>query len=255
MVDDFQKVQLQLAAHLRDPEHNPPPEGLADERLAVYRRLFFNNITGFATKAFPVLHEIYDTKQWQDLIRMFYANHKSHTPYFPEIAREFLNYLKKEYPGGPNDPPFLQELAHYEWIEIALANTNREIDWAHIDKSGQLLTMPPVLSPLAWLLSYQWPVHQISPDYQPTKPEKEPTHIVLCRNQANKIQFIKINIVTKSLLENIRKHPKTSGQQHIETISQQSGIPYNEQTLQAGLDILEKMREKEVILGTTKTHL
>ena len=46
-LQDFQRLQQALALHLREPEHHPPPAGMGEQRVAVYRRLFFKNIAGF----------------------------------------------------------------------------------------------------------------------------------------------------------------------------------------------------------------
>ena len=54
----FQALQYRFAAHLRDPEHQPAPEGLEDRRLKIYRELFYNNVEDFLQTAFPVLRRI-----------------------------------------------------------------------------------------------------------------------------------------------------------------------------------------------------
>jgi len=40
----FQDKQYAFAAHLRDPDNVPAPEGIEERRMAVYRELFFNNL-------------------------------------------------------------------------------------------------------------------------------------------------------------------------------------------------------------------
>ena len=54
-------------------------------------------------------------------MRAFYRDHRCQTPLFPEIAREFLRFLEaRAIRRTPRRPPFLRELAHYEWVELAL---------------------------------------------------------------------------------------------------------------------------------------
>ena len=67
------------------------------------------------------------------------------------------------------DPPWLAELAHYEWVELALQIAERRRLPPH-DPDGDLLDGVPVLSPLAWPLAYRWPVHRIGPDSSPSAP-------------------------------------------------------------------------------------
>ena len=60
----FQRHQYAFAAHIRDPEHNPAPTGIEDRRMAIYRSLFFNNVSQLLAKTFPVLHQILGAEAW-----------------------------------------------------------------------------------------------------------------------------------------------------------------------------------------------
>lgn len=116
MADTLQDQQFALSRHLRDPSH-PPPPGIEEHRLAIYRDLFFNNIESLLAGNFPVTRQTLGDDAWRRLVR-FYALHRSQTPLFPEIAARV-----HPLPGtrtGDSDPPWLRELAHYEWVELAL---------------------------------------------------------------------------------------------------------------------------------------
>ena len=56
---------------------------------------------------------------WHALVHDFYRDHRCSTPLFPELPREFIQYLQAR-DAGAGDPPWLLELAHYEWVELAL---------------------------------------------------------------------------------------------------------------------------------------
>ncbi len=253
MAKDFQTLQYQLAAHLRDPRNNPPPGKLENRRLDIYRRLFFNNIVGFISSAFPVLNKFYSEADWRLLIRGFYAHHESHSPYFADVSKEFLSYLQDEYQPTAGDPPFMAELAHYEWVELALSLAEEELDRSAIDPDGDPLQMPPALSPLAWRLAYRWPVHRIGLDFRPQEPGDEPTRLVVCRNRNDTINFMVLNPVTDLLLDEIAQHPQRSGQEQIKEVARQLQLPDIETALTGGAQTLAKMREQDVILGTWKT--
>ncbi|OEC36203.1 Putative DNA-binding domain-containing protein [Pseudomonas cuatrocienegasensis] len=79
-----------------------------------------NNIEGFISGAFPVLHRLIEASRWQRLVRSFIAEHQARTPYFLQISQEFLAWLQQGYVAEAGDPPFVLELAHYEWVELAL---------------------------------------------------------------------------------------------------------------------------------------
>ena len=54
MADTLQDQQFALSRHLRDPSH-PPPPGIEERRLAIYRDLFFNNIESLLAGNFPAM--------------------------------------------------------------------------------------------------------------------------------------------------------------------------------------------------------
>ena len=109
-----------FAAHLRDPRANPPPPGIEDRRLAVYRELFFNNIRELLSGNFPVSRRTLGEAVWGLLVHDFHARHRAHSPLFPEIGQEFQQFLRARADAGAGDPHWLVELAHYEWVELAL---------------------------------------------------------------------------------------------------------------------------------------
>ena len=90
----FIRKQFEFAAHIRDPEKNPVPDGIEDRRMAIYRELFFNNVEDFMASSYPVLHEILGEDRWQVMLRDYFANHRAETPLFPEMPAEFLSYLQ-----------------------------------------------------------------------------------------------------------------------------------------------------------------
>src|SRR3546814_19455826 len=75
--------------------------------------------------------------------------------------------------------PWLRELAHYEWAELALqiSEATRE-DIAH-DARGDLLAGRPLPSPLAWPLAHAWPVHRLGPDPHPLEQPAQPPLLLL----------------------------------------------------------------------------
>jgi len=127
-VDDerrLDELQRRFAAHLRDPAHAPAPEGIEDGAWRSIANCSSTTSPACLAGTFPVLHAILGAERWQRLVRDFYRLHRCHTPLFLEIPREFLDYLGDEREAAEDDPPFLYELAHYEWVELALAIDGR----------------------------------------------------------------------------------------------------------------------------------
>jgi hypothetical protein len=174
------ELQQQFAARIRQPAEQPLLDGISAERMAVYEALFFNNIEGFINGAFPVLHRLIEANRWQRLVRSFIAEHQARTPYFLQISQEFLAWLQQGYVAEAGDLPFILELAHYEWVELAL-----DVSEAEVPEQGW--------SPLAWPLAYQWPVQRIGVDYQPTTPPAEPTCLLVWRDAQDKVRFMQLS--------------------------------------------------------------
>lgn len=245
----FKRVQYQFCAHIRDPEHNPPPPGLRDDRLDVYREYVFGNIKSFMAHNFPVLRKVLPDDRWQPLMRDYFSRHKCQTPLFSELPQEFLRFLETERdPAG--DPPFLYELAHYEWMESAVGVDPRDIDMAGIDPDGDLVEGVPVLSPLACPLAYHWPVHRIGPDFQPQEPPAAPTYLVVYRDRRDAIGFMEMNPVTARLIERIVQEPDLTGAAHLEAIAAELNHPRPEVVVAGGRDIMAQLRARDILLGT-----
>lgn len=248
----FQDVQNVFTQHMRDPESNAAPEGIEDRRLKVYRELVYNNIEGFIGNSFPVLRKITANEQWHQMLRDYVSRHKSHTPLFPKMPQEFLQYIEHERSEHPEDPPFLLELAHYEWIETALSIDTREIDLSNIDQNGDLLGCRPILNPISMALAYTWPVHEISPTNLPDTPPNEKTYIIVYRKQDDEVGFVALNPVSAKLIEYLQAGEKQTGRDILLTIAKELNHPNPETVMRGGLDIMQGFLDKDILLGTAK---
>lgn len=246
------QAQYAFAAHLRDPVNNPAPEGIEDRRLQIYRRLFIGNVTSLLAATFPVTHQLYTDDAWRRLVRSFYSIHKSRTPLFLEVPQEFIAYLQTEHVNTEDDPAFLLELAHYEWVELALRVADDVIDWDGIDPRGDLLDGVPVQSPYARSLAYNFPVHRVSADYRPTEPNPEPTRLVVYRNSQDKVGFIEINPVTARLLELLAEQQNKTGREILGQIAEELSHPKPQTVIDGGADILKRLRRFEILLGAKR---
>lgn len=247
---EFIRRQYEFAAHVRDPDHNPRPSDVEDRRMAIYRELFFNNVKNMLAGTFPVLSEIYGEDGWARMIRDYFARHEAHTPIFMEMPQEFLKYLEEERGERDEDPPWILELAHYEWIELALQTDEHDIDLTGVDPSGNLLDGVPVFSALAWPLSYDFPVHQIGPDYQPEAPGEQPTFLIVYRDLEDAVGFIEANPVTAKLVALLQENDTKTGRELLQSIAEEMQHPNPDAVVQGGADILENLRRHDVVLGT-----
>ncbi len=243
-------LQREFARHLRDPLLFPPPEGMPEQRLQVYRALFYNNIESLLATNFPVILDLLGELRWHRLVRDFYREHAAHTPLFTEIAREFQRYLDSRADAGRGDPPFLPELAHYEWVELALALDEHEIDAIAHDPGGDVVAAAPVLSPLAWQFSYRWPVQRLSAEYRPEVLPEQPTHLVVVRNRRDEISFLELSPLTKVLFDLLAANPGCAGLDL--TLALAEALPQfpPQQIIDGATRSLRELRARDIVLGT-----
>lgn len=247
--------QYGFAAHLRDPSDAPAPDGIEDRRLQIYRDLFYNNVENLLGNNFPVIRALRGDATWHALVRDFYREHRCHTPLFPELGREFLRYLEQRQQQERGDPPFLLELAHYEWVELALALDEHDLDAIEHDRGGNLLDGIPLASPTAWPLAYAWPVQQIRTEFQPEALPAQPTFLLVVRDRTDKVQFKAIDALGFALMQAVHGNEDgLCGRELLLRLAQQHGVSDTEAFVTGGARLLEQLRARDAILGTQRAN-
>jgi hypothetical protein len=247
--NQFKTQQYNFTAHIRNPEKHALPDGVEDRRMKIYRDLLYNNVEGFIANGFPVIRKLYSNEHWHLMIRDFFANHQSHSPYFLDISQEFIDYLQNEREPQAEDPAGLVELAHYEWTELALTVADDSISMDNIDPNGDLLACRPVISPLAWPLAYQYPVHKMGPDNLPGQPPEQQTFLVVYRNRNDEVKFLEINPVTARLIALLQDNETFTGQDALDQISRDMPGVSADVIRQGGLAALDELQQYGIILG------
>jgi hypothetical protein len=241
----FKHHQTVFASYIRNPEKNAVPNGVKPERMEMYRELFFNNIEGFLTANFPVLRSLFSEHDWILLAQDFFENHVCETPHFSEIPEEFLAYLQNERKNS-NDLPFLFELAHYEWVEMALSISFADFEKMLLDNLSQTKLK---LSPLACVLAYQFPVQKICAEFMPMKSE-QPTFLVVYRNENDVVQFLEITPLTFQLLQLVEHSSEQTTDFYFEKLAEFAPTISAEILSEKGLEILENFVKRGVIVAT-----
>jgi hypothetical protein len=221
---DFQQYQREFTAHIRDPQGVTRPKGVPARRMKVYNALLYNNLEGFLLSCFPVCRKILGKRRWERLVRAFFRDHVSHTPYFRQIPEEFLKYLQEEWARPDDIPPFLPELAHYEWVELELDTSDRDAHLPAHDPAGDLLAGRPLLNPVLRVLAYRWPVHRLSPRFKPTEPPAEPTFTLAFRDAEHRVRFTLINPASARLLNLIQESPASTGGDIVTLLAQEMAL-------------------------------
>lgn len=242
---DLKELQRGFTEHLRNPDEFPVPEGLDARRMGIYSDLIFNNLSALLRDFFPVINSILSQAQWARMVRSFFIAHQSSTPYFPEIAGEFVDYLANAQLSA-DYPDFLVELAHYEWVELAVFMMEEELPATAIP-SIQLRDTPLGLSALAQPLAYNYPVHQIRPDYQPGVEEKSAVFLLVSRDLQDSVHFFELQPLAYQLLSDIQQQPGLIADQWFADQASRLGVTDEARFLEQGLAMLEQFNQQHLL--------
>lgn len=248
--------QFALSRHLRDPDAVPAPDGIEARRLGIYRELLYNNLQGLLAGNFPVIRKTLGDDAWHALVHAFYAGHRCRTPLFTEIGREFVRWLEARADEGAASSPWLPELAHYEWVELALQISDAVapedvVSDFGADPGAALLSGMPVPSPWAWALAYRWPVHRIGPDHRPAQAPEQPTLILARRDADGEVRFAQLSPLVFRLLE-LLGGGGCSGRDCLRTLAAEAGVGDVEAFLADGAAMLVRMHAEGTLLGVRR---
>lgn len=244
---EFIQTQKQFAQSIRDPLSSSNDAQFEERRLKIYRELFFNNVEGFVSSAFPVLKEIlidqHDELFWLGLVRQFFVQHQCETPYFLEISEEFLQFLQAKMESDNSEylPDYAWQLAHWEWMElhadVADAQTSMLISTL---AKEQLLNAKLTLAETAWVCAYDYPVHKISAEM--SNLVSAPTYLMVYRNGQDEVGFNELNPLSATLFESVRQQPGIEASYLLEQLAEQSGLDH-ELVVSGGLEILSQWQQ------------
>jgi len=247
---ELASLQKRFADHIRNPEHCPAPDGIEQRRLAIYRRLFFNNLSSLFGANFNIARKILADDDWNALIRAFMIEHRPTTPQFPEIGREFVRFLAEHPEHYETRWPWLAELCHWQFQATGVRNDEAEPTDVDADPDGDLVAAPPVLNPTLRLAQYRWPVNTIRADKLPEV--ESPVILAIWRKRDDHLGRMKINAVTARLLELVQENPTDSGQSALEKLAGEIQHPDPEAMRAFGADLLQTLNRREALLGTRR---
>ena len=242
---DFQRYQIAFTAHIRNPSANLKPAKVNNARMGIYREIVFNNLFGAVSACFPVGKSILGARAWHKLVRTFFADHQATTPIFREIPQQFLHFINTRV----DLPIYFQSLAHYEWVELAVAS--QQITPVKLSNQIDLLNEKPILAPAHMLLSYDYAVQSISKRYLPKSAEQ--TYLLVFRNAENQVKFIELNAMTFQLLSLIQNNPLT-GKQALRRLAEDMNYQDKNAIIAFGTEILADLAKQQAIVGSVLSH-
>ena len=108
----------------------------------------------------------------------------------------------------------------------------------------------PVLSPLAWPLSYRYPVNRIRPGFEPESPPEQPTHLLVYRNRQDRVRFMQLNSVSRLLLTLLSEKRGLTGRDLLIEIAREIDHAEPSVVIAKGEKLLQDFRARDILLGT-----
>lgn len=240
----FQQMQYAFAAWIRKPDPKKTPQNIDRQRMDVYRSLFFRNVATFVENTFPVAREILGQERWQPLVEQFFEKHLSTSPYFREIPQEFMAWLLENPTVLETLPPWLAELLHYEWLEMHVATIDAPLP--EVTTTTLELAKPVALSPFFMMAAYQWPVHTLSVQNQPSAQPAVPTLLAVYRTAEHKVRFMQLTPQAAMLLEVLQTDPTLTPLAAADQVSALIQQPFPADQVAA---LLTDLAARDIVLG------
>jgi hypothetical protein len=244
---NLHQQQQAFTSYVRRPQQHPGIEGIAPQRMAVYRELFFNNIKDTLGNAFPVLGQLLAAQQWQTLCEDFFAEHRCHTPYLSHVPGEFVEFLHKH---SDRHPPWLLELAQWEWTELELFLAPDHRGSEDFQTSDDPIQGIPLLNPVLRLHAFNYPVHRIGPQHPPGEIDAQGCYLLAWRKPDHSIGFVELNPLSALLMEHLHGNRQHSGYELLSMIAAQQKDHDPETIIRGGSEILHNFYNNNIIIGS-----
>ena len=243
MLNDFRQFQFALARHLRDPLSAPAPVGVNVAEASGCTHEMVLHLRDVLAPAFPLTHALLGEEIWEHTVRLFLKNAPSHTPWVSTTQRAFMEYVC-ENPEVQNLPAWLQDLAHFEWLQNAVSTT--PVHWPEFDAQADVMHHAVVINPTHVEASYEWPVHSIDADCK--LDDMQSTHVSMLRDLNDELQVYESSVFRGQLLDLLRNGQ--TGEDAFKVLAGWLSHPEPEAFVREGAEVMAQLRREGVILGT-----
>ncbi|MDP9500789.1 DUF2063 domain-containing protein [Bisgaard Taxon 45] len=175
--------------------HATPLNGYAPQRLAIYARLVRNNTFGFIDRCFVEAPNHLSASTWAETKERFIQEGKATSPYFQDIAGEFLTFCQTQSDFSA-DVLALMDFEYTQLLaEVEQANLAAPIAWNEMTEMQ--------LSPTVFLKSYA--VDFLSSHF--SQIEQVASHIIIWRNRHFQVKEQKLSELDFWLLTYLAEQP------------------------------------------------
>lgn len=176
----------------------------APPRLALYRRLIRNNLTGVAEKMLARTRARLNARGgvFDASFGAFLAERGPRTHYLRDVPREFLAWVEPRWRAENDVPAWATDLARHELVEYEIASARARDEAPHV--TDVALDRALVLAEPLRLMRYAFAVHDLPADESDrTEPTARPTTLLVHRDAEHVVRFLDLTPLAAAIVARI----------------------------------------------------
>jgi len=228
-----------------------PIKGAKSDGLKQYRRLLRNNINNAMVQAFPIANKVLAELEWDMLIDDFFANHHAQTSQIWKLPFEFYTYVKKQSYAKKFDKAFLNDLLHFEWLEIEV-HTMPDVYPQPYKSEGDIQLDRIEVNPEYRLVKLDFPVHLYAGEE--SKKHAGNYFLLVYRHPDNfEVRFVDLPILHTLFFEKIANECMSISE-ILKEIEDTSVLENMDEFQKNIIEFTKTMFEQKVFLGFKQTY-
>lgn len=245
LTKDTAQQQEGLAEYCRTGKL-PSLKGITDGRLHHYRRLVYNVVDDTLSTAFPLMQNLLEEEEWDDMVHYFFSKHKCRSHKVWEMPLELYEFiLEEDYPLKTKYPFFL-ELLWFEWLEVKVFMMEDITVNDTFSLDGDVINDRVVLNPEATIEHLHYPLHKKRAK-EITKEDEGDYYVLLYRDAEGGVQFMDLSIFFAWMLEQIMSND-ISVKDLLPTAEKSFGLPASDIEMHTK-QFLQVLQQKKFLLG------
>jgi hypothetical protein len=141
-------------------------------------------------------------------------------------------------------PAWLQDLAHFEWLQTAVINM--PVTWPAFDPEGDTMDQTVVLNPTHVEAAFEWSVHGIDTDHKPD--DMQSTYVSMLRDPQDELHVLESSVFRGQLIGLLREGQ--TGEQAFKVLAMWLSHPEPEAFVREGAHLMAQLQHEGVVLGT-----
>lgn len=199
------------------------------------------------------------TKKWEPTVREYFLAYPANHYNLNRAAQRFPAYLQNEGSHFLKKYPFLVELAEYEWLELELLEVDKDVTPQPnlvLSKPDHFIQYAPLLNPALLLRQYDYPVSEIVDKIENKKSisgiKPNTSRVAIYRHPlTNHCKYLDVGEVAFEVIQASIDVPHSYADLISLAVSR-AGNPDPQKTVVEFLDLVEKLQELQVFIGSTK---